>query len=199
MEIGQIIQRLQDTQTAESTVKTASDNTPAQATGAQLRDALRESLAAAPAQTKTASADEGQPAEHLIKMASDLAAAEDAAVLKQAQVYGAAVCDGFMARYGQYEKAAAEVMPQMPVKTAGADDSFEKFASENPQLVKEAYDLGYQTKLAALQKEAAEQFNAGYNDTMEEVHKLASAAYKHGSDWGTWAVKTADYHASRQQ
>ena len=83
-----------------------------------------------------------------------------------------------MARAAQYEAAGHklastltvnEIRPQLAaVKTAG-DDSFEKFASENPALIKEAAELGYQT-------------------TLQQVYKLAQAAYAKGSDDGTLAV-----------
>lgn len=137
--------------------------------------------------TKTASAKAAQPAEDLTKIAHRLAAAEQEALVKEAQLYGAAVCDGFMTRMASYEQTGA-------VKTASASygDNFEKFASENPELVKQAAELGYRetrekiaaaaqgayeegyTKVAHLVKEAAEKCaSQGYSDTISVLRQLA--------------------------
>ena len=205
MEIAQIMKRLEDSKAADSAgVKTASvAPQPAGPSAEALRTELRQVLSQAPSTEKTASTRpvQGDPSADLVKMASDLASAEEEALLKQAQVYGAAICDGFMTRYAQYEAAANEVAPA-PIKTAAAQpvsDDFQKFAQENPELTKEAYELGYRTKMAELQEQANERFGAGYNDTMQEVHKLASALYKHGAEWAQWAVKTSEYEQGRAQ
>lgn len=208
MEIASIMKRLEDsTQASAAGVKTAADATPAAPATASTSEALRSELrevlndaaktAAAPEPTTPASA----PVADLVKMATDLSNAEEEALLKQAQVYGAAICDGFMARYAQYETAASEVAPE-PTKTAETqpattDGDFNKFAQANPELVKEAYDLGYQTKMAQLKKTAEERFEAGYNDTLAEVHKTAAVVYKHGAEWAQWAVKTAEHNAQQ--
>ena len=174
MEIDQILNRLQTSKNAEaSAIKTASVTAPTSTDA--LRGALRNALATQPATEKTAAVAD-DPTGDLLKFASDLSNAEHEALSKQAAVYGAAMCDGFMSRFGQYEGAAGQVAA--PVKTAAATEDFNKFAAENPQLVQEAYDLGYQTKTASLQKQAAEEFEAGYTDTLNEVHKVASEIYK---------------------
>lgn len=204
MEISQIMKRLEASeQASDAGVKTASaapkptDTTPpSDALRSELRQVLSdaEKTAAAPA---PAPAPQSAPVADLVKMATDLSNAEEEALMKQAQVYGAAICDGFMARYAQYEHAAGQVAPEKTAATqpaAGTED-FAKFAQANPQLTREAYDLGYQTKLAQLQADANQQFEAGFNDTMAEVHKTASAVYKHGAEWGEWAVRTAEHNA----
>lgn len=200
MEIAQIMQRLEDSKAADTAgIKTAAALASSTAPSAEaLRTELRQVLSQARGETKTASAPpvQGNPAGDLVKMASDLANAEEEALLKQAQVYGAAICDGFMTRYAQYEAAAGEVVLDQP-KTAAVTSDFQKFAQENPELAKEAYDLGYRTKMAELQTQANEQFSAGYQDTMQEVHKIASTLYKHGAEWAQWAVKTAEYQAQQ--
>ncbi len=153
------------------------DKTSAATTGDKLKQALKEATAPAQ-QEKQAAAVGTSPVEGLTKIAEQVASAEHEALVKEANLYGAAVCDGFMARAAQYEAAGHklastltvnEIRPQLAaVKTAG-DDSFEKFASENPALIKEAAELGYQT-------------------TLQQVDKLAQAAYAKGSDDGTLAV-----------
>jgi hypothetical protein len=204
MEIAQIMKRLEDSKAADSAgVKTASAPEPNTAPSAEaLRSELRQVLSQGETE-KRASAQPAQasPTGDLVKMATDLANAEEEALMKQAQVYGAAICDGFMSRYAQYEAAANEVAPAQP-KTAAVQqpvtDDFQKFAQENPELTKEAYELGYRTKMAELQEQANERFSAGYNDTMQEVHKIASDLYKHGAEWAQWAVKTSEYQRSQQ-
>jgi len=206
MEIKDIMQRL-DTSRSNDGIKTASA-TPGTSTPTNpeaLRGALRDALAAAPSATKTASASiPDNPAGDLLKLAEDLTTAEEEAMMKQASVYGAAMCDGFMARFGQYEDAALQspsvktaqvaqpqFAPQQPaaqdtdliaIKTAAANDAeFQKFASENPDLVKEAADLGYRQTWDNLVKTANDDFESGYGDCMGEMHKMASECYKGGA------------------
>ena len=136
MEIAQILDRLEKSEQADQAgVKTASVKTSATAPSADaLRNELRQALSAvttktAETQTKTASQ---APVAGLVKMASDLVDAEEEALMKQAQVYGAAICDGFMARYAAYEQAAGEVAPPQQKIAAAADGDFQKFAQANP-------------------------------------------------------------------
>lgn len=201
MEIKDIMKRL-DASRSEEGIKTASaatsNRTPTNPDA--LRGALREALAAAPSQVKTAAATEPSrnPAGDLLKLAEDLTSAEEEAMMKQAQIYGAAMCDGFMERFGQYEEAAlqapsvktAQAQPRSlaadadlhAIKTAAANDAeFQKFASENPDLVKEAVDLGYRQTWDQLVKTAEDDFQSGYGDTMTEMHKMASECYKQGA------------------
>lgn len=205
MEIGKIMQRLNESRAAEQGgIKTASTPTPTSPDA--LRSALRDTLAAAPQTTKVAAVAPTNPTGDLLKLAEDLTSAEEEALLKQASLYGAAMCDGFMARYAQYETAAEQVAPA--VKTAAAqatgpmtapanfpadagletikmaaanDPAFQKFAASNPDLVKEAVDLGYRQTWDALVKQANDDFQRGYEDTLAETHKMASECYKAGA------------------
>jgi hypothetical protein len=200
MELQDIMQRLNTSRAAEeAAVKTAS----AQPGNGQktnpdaLRGALRDALASVEGNEKTAAVRQpaARPTDDLLKMAEDLSNADDAALQKQAEVYGAAMCDGFMARFAEYEDAAvktgAAIMPTQKtasadsdlemIKIAAQDPSFQKFASENPELTKEAFDLGYQNQWNAMVKEAQDEFDKGYQDQMAHVHKVASACYKAGA------------------
>ncbi len=200
MEIKQIMKRLDSERNAEAEgIKTAADNGTTLVSGDALRHALRDTLATADSE-KTAAAATATPRGDLLKMAEDISAAEQEAMSKMAQVYGAAMCDGFMARFASYEDAAGTVAapPQAKIafaapapaghdeavemiKAASDDPEFQKFASENPDLVKEAVDLGYQKTMAGLVKQAEDEFNQGYDETMNEVYKLASASYSAGA------------------
>lgn len=81
--------------------------------------------------TKVASVEETTPTGDLEKIAADVARAEEESIVKEAQLYGASVCDGFMQRMSMYEKSAEEI--QTPV--SGNVDSaplvdFHKVASD---------------------------------------------------------------------
>lgn len=149
--------------------------------GERLKQALKEATAPE-AQAKTASAQ--SPVEDLTKIAADLSKAEHEAITKEAQLYGAALCDGFMARAAQYKEAAekaAAAAPQLPTKVANANDgSFEKFAAENPELVKEAAELGYATTMQQLEKLAEAAYAKGWNTTVQQIHKAASDCFVAG-------------------
>lgn len=165
--------------------KTAAVSTPvapaAQTSDAteRLKQALKEATAA-DVGTKTAAAK--SPVEDLTKIAADLSKAEHEALVKEAQLYGAAVCDGFMARAAQYQEATAKVAAAQPaVKTAAvANDSFEKFASENPDLVKEAMMVGYNSTSIQLEKLAEEAYVKGYNDTLKQAYDTACNTFVAG-------------------
>lgn len=144
----------------------------------RLKVALQE--ATAPEAQKTAA--QASPTEDLTKLASDLSKAEHDSLVKEAQLYGSAVADGFMARLAQYNEAAAKIAGQSPVetKTAGEVVDFQKFAAENPQLVKDAAQLGYDNTVSQLEKLSAAAYDKGWNDTVVQVHKLASDAFVAG-------------------
>ena len=77
MELNQILQRLDaSTQASDDSVKTASASPAPSETPDELRQALRQAVSAAPGQTKTAAASE-DVGDHLLKMASDMANAEE--------------------------------------------------------------------------------------------------------------------------
>jgi hypothetical protein len=198
MELHTIMNRLGDTRSAEQAgIKTAS--APSNGTTAPSSEALRSALHSALSTEKTAaaaapaSAPQATPEGDLLKMAEDLSNAEEQAMQKQASILGAAMCDGFMERFAQYEGAAAQVAPQPAktaavhavadpsiemIKSAAQDPGFQKFAAENPDLVKEAFDLGYQQTYGQLVKQAQDEFQRGYDETMTQVHEKAAEVYK---------------------
>jgi len=206
MDIAHIMKRLDESRTVEqAAIKTASVKTETPNADA-LRSALRSALSSGTTEKTAAVQQPEDAAGTLLKMAEDLTHAEEEALMKQAQIYGAAMCDGFMNRFGQYEKAAMEVAPapkmasapvysQDPdldaIKTAAADPGFHKFASENPELVKEAFDLGYQTEWGHLVKQANNEFEQGYNDTMTEIQKIAAQVYANGAITANELIRAA--------
>jgi hypothetical protein len=149
------------------------------AAAAGLRQALKEATADAEASTKTAA--QASPIDDLTKLAASVVADEHEATVKEAQLYGASVCDGFMARLAQYDAAAQKHAGMLPEKTASATpDTFEKFASENPEIVREAHDLGYEQTNQDLHKLAEAAWLFGHNGTVRWIHKTASDSFVAG-------------------
>ena len=142
------------------TTKTASVSTPAATPTAE--DAA---LSAVRNATKTASAPApvAQPTDTvaaLQKIAADTAAREQELMVKQAHDQGAAFCDGFMARLAGYDQAFGKTAA---VQQGASQEDLQKIAQA-------AYAQG----AADFEKQAAESYQAGYDATLREVHKVAS-------------------------
>lgn len=191
MKLSDALTRMGAAPTTKTAAATPAPSTtaPTSDAGERLKQALKEATAP-DASTKTAS--QTSPIEDMTKIAADLSKAEHEALVKEAQLYGAAICDGFMARAAQYDEAARKVAAAQPapVKTA-SDGSFEKFAAENPDLVKEAAELGYATTIAQLEKLGEDAYAKGWNDQMAQVYKLASDVFVEGFKRGQALVEAA--------
>jgi hypothetical protein len=114
--------------------------------------------------TKTASTS--SPVSDLEKMASNLASADHEALVKEAEFYGAAVADGFMARINQYEQAT---------------DSMDKVASNDGVAVEKIAEeavRGYIETRDHMEKEASAHFDQGYSDTIGQIEKVAAACFE---------------------
>jgi hypothetical protein len=149
MELSQILNSLSNSDSR--TEKTASENNYSDRQSS-LDSALSRALDGAGDFTKTASARQSRPSDDLSRMAIKLASAEQEAIIKEAELYGAAACDGFMSRMQDYE------LPMQ--KSAGYNDSYEE-----DLLVKQAMELGYNDTMSAMTKVASDAYNAGYEDT----------------------------------
>lgn len=169
-----MIKGSEKTASASAPVDQAVSTSSTNDAGERLKQALKEATAAA-VTAKTAS--QTSPLEDLTKIAADLSQAEHDALTKEAQLYGAAVCDGFMARAAQYQEATNKIAAAAP-KTSPQD--FDKFAAENTALVKEAAELGYNTTANQLEKLAEAAYAKGWNDTVEQIHKTACDAFVAG-------------------
>lgn len=162
----------------------SNEGSPSDVAVAGLRRALKEATAEIEAPTKTAA--QASPLDQLTKLAASVVEDEHAATMKEAQLYGAAVCDGFMARLAQYDEAAqkhAATLPSTKIASsasASAVDDFEKFASDNPEIVREAHDLGYEQTKSDLNKLADAAWLYGHNGTVQWIHKTASDAFVAG-------------------
>ena len=143
-------------------------------TSARLKAALHEATAATPPATEKKAAN--TPIGDLTKLAADAAAAEHEALLKEGQLYGAAVCDGFMVRMAQYNEAAEKIASPNTATTA----------PDTRRLEKQAADLGFATTMNQMEKLANAAYTTGYNDTVTQIYKMAHhnfvEGYKHASE-----------------
>jgi len=181
MELSSILEALND----EGTEKVASVD-PARS------NKLEQALDAALSMDKTASASSSNstPSEDLVKIAQKLADAEQLALVKEAELYGAAVCDGFLARMNEHESNGVKV-----ANYGGSPDVDE-------MLVKQAMELGYRETTNHLESLANQAFASGYNETTKvasqantqdqaEAEKIASEALQVGYSEGRAMIKQA--------
>jgi hypothetical protein len=110
-----------------------------------------------------------------MKVAEELASAEKEAAEKEARLLGAAFADAAVARLGEWNKVAAQMVANIPAVADTSD--FGKFAQQNPELVKQAAQIGYDAAKADLEKQAEASYVQGYNDTVEAIHKTASLEF----------------------
>ena len=177
MELSSILEALSDN-AADEQVKTASHVEHSHSSS------LESALDAALSMDKTASAynNEGSsPSGDLVKIAQKLADAEQLALVKEAEMYGAAVCDGFIARMGEHESNG--------VKVASFGES-----NVDEILVKQAMELGYRETRNELEKLAQQSFSEGY----DEAEKIASAALQQGYAEGQQMIKVAAEERAHQ-
>ncbi len=158
MELSSIIDALSDNPGNEQ-VKTAA--AVQQSHSSNLENALDAALSMD--KTASYSSTEQAPSQDLIKIAQKLADAEQLALVKEAEMYGAAVCDGFLARMNEHDSNGVKVA------SFGGGDVDEL-------LIKQAMELGYRETTNELQKLAHSAYSQGYDETS----KLASAALQQG-------------------
>lgn len=170
MKLTDILSDLQNV-SASGMAKTASAKEPKTAAA---RDELLKALSSTlqPQQEKTASAraDAAPVVDKVVKIASDLAASEQEALKKEASFFGAAFADGCISRFNEYESSLGNV------KTASAEQSFEKFAAENPELTKQAVELGYYHGKAQIEQMKKASFEQGYADAAAQIQELSKTA-----------------------
>lgn len=126
----------------------------------------------------TTSAPVSSPVQDLQTMAKEAQAAEFDLLTKQSHFLGAALADGFMERFAQYDSALA----QSGVKTAAALE---------PDTVKQIAKEAYAQARSDFEKQASEEYQRGYNDQMQQVHKIASELHYNGQTLAAEIVHAA--------
>ncbi len=123
--------------------------------------------------TAEVAGDQTPVTDRVIKIASDLANSEGEALTKEAHFYGAAVADGFMTRIDQYQKASGNEKVASADNTVDNAQNFEKFAAENPELTKQAVELGYLHGKQQIEQMKTASFEEGYNDAAAQIKELS--------------------------
>tara|TARA_Y100000592_G_scaffold19371_1_gene29688 strand:- start:8001 stop:8612 length:612 start_codon:yes stop_codon:yes gene_type:complete len=154
----------------------------------RLDRALEEALS----MDKTASVNtQAEPSEDLIKIAQRLADAEQLALVKEAEMYGAAVCDGFLARMTEHDANGVKVA------------SFGGGANVDEVLLKQAMELGYRETTSQLQNLAQQAYDEGYSSVNEKtashdqvedqavMEKIAAEALQAGYQEAQQMIKVA--------
>lgn len=144
------------------------ENTPIEKTAAakspnpkeKLIAALDDALKSLEPMQKTAQEDSAT--ERLVKMAQNLASSEAEALSKEAELYGAALADGFLARLNSYAASLPEVPVSADEKIAAWKNSFAAGVNDGVNAVFQAVDQMPHEKLAA----AKQAFDTGYNEAM---------------------------------
>lgn len=179
MRLSQVLARIQAPQdkTAAASLPTVSPEPASTDLKDRLKAAVEDALAPVPQKTAATTS----PIDDLTKIAADLSDAEHEALKKEAMLYGAALCDGFMVRMAQYEAATQKVASTHPAALPARDDEdFNKFAAANPELVRDAAQVGYDQAMGQLTKLSQAAYDKGWNDTMHQVHKAASQCFVAG-------------------
>jgi len=146
MELKNVLNQLKE---SAGTEKTAAAGTSGLTKTAVARNKLKSSLDVALKQAEKVSFADTSASDSLEKMASDLASADREVMIKEANLYGAAIMDGFIARGTQY---GVDVNAE---KTASADDEdFVKWAQANPEEFQRNFAIGHQQ--GSMEKQASE-------------------------------------------
>lgn len=133
-----------------------------------------------------AAAPQNSALAHVEKVASDLAQAENLAMLKQAEIMGTVFADGVMARLANYESAVTKTA------AAGAQGGYTQDDLE--KVAQAAYAQAQQD----FEKQAAAEYEQGYRETEEQIFKLAAEAHYAGQCYAREIVKEASNAASRK-
>lgn len=160
--LERILSRLEQNDEAIST-KTASVESVEPSAEEKMLSTVR-SLTEATTKTANTANEPSAPVASLEKLASDAQAAESQILTQKAASLGAALADGFMERFAQYDTALGDVA----VKTASTVDT--------AALTKEAYAAAR----ADLEKQAAADYQQGYNDQLVEIQKVAAHCHLSG-------------------
>lgn len=133
---------------------------------------------------KTASTAEKSPVKDLQTMAKEAQEAEFDLLTKQSHFLGAALADGFMERFAQYDAA----LSQSGVKTAAALE---------PETVKAIAAEAYKQARVDFEKQASAEYEQGYQDQIQAIHKIASDLHYSGQMLASHVVNEARKAESR--
>lgn len=165
MKLNDILSDLRDVG-ASGMAKTAEAEKKATIPVSDAKKELVTALNEATETQKTASEKSEPVTDRLVKIAEDLAGSEKEAMIKEANLYGSAVWDGFIAAAQRYEAAAGNVK-------VAEEQTFEKFAEENPEITKQAIELGYHHGKMQIEQLKQAAFKQGYVDADAQIKELS--------------------------
>lgn len=179
---SRILSRMQDAETG-ITEKTAAAEPEAPNAAARMLSTVR-NISSAVKTASVAPSTPATPVASLERMAKEAQAAEQDQLLKQAQFMGAAVADGFMERFAQYDTALAS----QGVKTAA---SLPANNAESEAVLQKVAEAAYGQAVQDMEKQAAAEYEQGYNDQLQEIHKIASDVHYIGQQTANHLVQEA--------
>lgn len=197
------IMRFLDTEEASSKTAAAAPAPVAQSDAAPAMQAALADVMASIGGSKTASeaapagappAAAAAPVNDLVKMANEIVAIDREGEVKHAQLIGAAMADAFVARIGQWEKAAAAVDAPSE-KTASEAELLEKFAQAAPQAYQAAVSQGYAHAKDLIEKMGQDLYARSFEAEKGLIEKRAAEHFVHG--WN--AIAAADRLLAAQQ
>ena len=153
---------------------------PAKSAENQLSSALGETLQKVASQAAPA---EGNPAQDLFKLATDMVNSEMEREVKQAALCGRAFAHSAVEEFRAYDVAAKTAAAQGPALTPVIEQAVKQAASD-PELMKAA-ELGYadaQQRISVEQNHAAETKLASVNLDEAILEKVAQAGYVQTSE-----------------
>jgi hypothetical protein len=153
--------------------KTANDQTATPRAGlAQALDEATQAEKTAAQAAATPAAADATPVEALAKMAEETLASQDDIRRKQAALYGQLMADEVIARLGNYEKLAGAMFAGNQV-----GNDFAKVAAEQPELLKQAAEAGYEQTHNDIAKLAAAYYDDGVQHAYKVAHEVATSEY----------------------
>lgn len=197
MDLEQVLKQMQ----GSAQEKTAS--TSPQTTDAKLQGALAAAVEKTAAAVTPAPATAGDPIQDLLKVAETIAGSEKEAELAHAAMLGTMFAEAAVAKFAAFDaqvkiaaaqeaqtqrsaapneqllKAAAEAGYREAMQQVAAAQEQEKMAgASDDELVKMAAEQGYQD---TMEKIAVEQYKAGHDTAMQEVHQVAMGEFLKGA------------------
>jgi hypothetical protein len=169
MKIERILAGIKGSQSAPKATEKVAEKVASETAAPReaLKAALETSLAG---ETKTAAAVTPGPVDTVMKVAAEMLELEKEAAVKEAQVLGKAFADAVVSRLGEWQKTAAATLAAAPAPAAAP-------AQVDNTLLKQAAEVGYNTAKAELEKIAEDEYNRGWNETVESIYKTAAEEF----------------------
>lgn len=187
MELAQLLDQMEKGVSSEKTASVS-----IKSGDEALKESLAETLAATTQEAEKTASASSDPVDDLKKIAADLAGTEKSAELEHAKALGSAFADAVLNKFAAYDaelrKTASQTTPELEeaIKAAAAQgyqDTNAVLQQQSPYLdqLEKAAAAGDPNAQAQLQKIAEEEYTAGQNQALEDVHNLAATEFMKGA------------------